>query len=202
MRIYPITTRLIETENALNENKTPDISEFPNSPIKNNVIKDSSEISETISLNPNQINVEAKKFQFKESDELGVTDRLQGVKKWDNYQAGLVSVYKYSDGTFSIADGHQRLALAKRLMKEDPGQDIKLNAYVLVVLAVFTLKDTLLPSPRNFSHLSTKSFQHTEAVNACPPFLSFHSFKTVRNCIYDMPNICWDIFLSRYFTEG
>jgi dephospho-CoA kinase len=123
-------SRLIETENALNENKTPDISEFPSSPIKNNVIKDSSEISETISLNPNQINVEAKKFQFKESDELGVTDRLQGVKKWDNYQAGLVSVYKYSDGTFSIADGHQRLALAKRLMKEDPGQDIKLNAYV------------------------------------------------------------------------
>ena len=123
-------TRLIKTENALNENKTPDISEFPSSPIKDSFIKDSAEISETIPLSPNQINVEAKKFQFKESDELGVTDRLQGVKKWDNYQAGLVSVYKYSDETFSIADGHQRLALAKRIMKEDPGQDIKLNAYV------------------------------------------------------------------------
>lgn len=123
-------TRLIKTENALNENRTPDISELPSSPIKDSFIKDSAEIKETIPLSPNQINVEAKKFQFKESDELGVTDRLQGVKKWDNYQAGLVSVYKYSDETFSIADGHQRLALAKRIMKEDPGQDIKLNAYV------------------------------------------------------------------------
>ena len=123
-------TRLIETENALNNSETPTITELPSSPIKDSFIKDSAEISETIPLSPNQINVEAKKFQFKESDELGVTDRLQGVKKWDNYQAGLVSVYKYSDGTFSIADGHQRLALAKRIMKEDPGQDIKLNAYV------------------------------------------------------------------------
>ena len=123
-------TRLIETENALNNSETPTITELPSSPIKDSFIKDSAEISETIPLSPNQINVEAKKFQFKESDELGVTDRLQGVKKWDNYQAGLVSVYKYSDETFSIADGHQRLAVAKRIMKEDPGQDIKLNAYV------------------------------------------------------------------------
>ena len=123
-------SRLIKTENALNENKTPDISEFPSSPIKNNVIKDSSEIKGTITLSPNQINVEAKKFQFKESDDLGVTDRLQGIKKWNNYFAGNISVYKYLDGTFSIADGHQRLALAKRVMKEDSKQDIKLNALV------------------------------------------------------------------------
>ena len=123
-------TRTIKAEESLINGKPLDIPELPSSPIKDSFIKDSAEIKETITLSPNQINVEAKKFQFKESDELGVTDRLQGVKKWNNYFAGNISVYKYLDGTFSIADGHQRLALAKRVMKEDPKQDIKLNALV------------------------------------------------------------------------
>jgi len=123
-------SRLIQTEQSLINGTPFNISELPNSPIKDSFIKDSSEIKGTILLSPNQINVEAKKFQFKESDEFGVTKRLKGIKKWNNYFAGNISVYKYLDGTFSIADGHQRLGLAKRIIKEDPNQDIKLNAIV------------------------------------------------------------------------
>jgi predicted kinase len=76
------------------------------------------------------IGVDAETFQFKaEGDEFGVTARLQGVQTFNPYWAGTVSVYEYADGRKVIADGHQRLGLAKRIMAQDPSQDISLHAY-------------------------------------------------------------------------
>ena len=78
------------------------------------------------------IEVDAKTFQFKSGgDEFGVTARLQGITKWEPQWAGVVTVYEYADGRMAIADGHQRVGLAKRIMANDPSQNIKLNAYKL-----------------------------------------------------------------------
>jgi len=80
-------------------------------------------------FNPNDVVIDAKRFQFKaEGDEFGVTKRLKDVKKWDEIKAGVVVLWQ-DDGKFFVADGHQRIGLAKRLSSTDP--DIKINAFVL-----------------------------------------------------------------------
>jgi hypothetical protein len=83
------------------------------------------------SLDPKDIGVDAARFQFKAGgDQAGVTDRLQGVEKWDPMLAGTGLVWRDEQGKMWIADGHQRLGLAKRLTEE--GQEgIRLNAFVL-----------------------------------------------------------------------
>lgn len=79
-------------------------------------------------FDPSDIAVDAKTFQFKEGgDAAGVTDRLKDVKSWDPVKAGQVLVYEYSDGKRFIADGHQRLGLAKRLQKA--GGEEKVTIY-------------------------------------------------------------------------
>ncbi len=83
-------------------------------------------------IDPMDIEVDAKTFQFKEGgDEFGVTERLQGVTTWDKYKSGTVTVYEYADGRMAIADGHQRLGLAKRIRSQDPSQDVRVYAYKL-----------------------------------------------------------------------
>jgi len=80
---------------------------------------------------PNEINVDAKTFQFKSGgDSDGVTKRLSSVEKWDPELAGEIMVYEYADGRTFIADGHQRLALAKRLESKNLDSDVKLIARV------------------------------------------------------------------------
>lgn len=82
-------------------------------------------------FNAKDIEVDAKTFQFKEGgDEFGVTKRLQGVKTWNPYLSGTVTVYEYANGSRFIADGHQRLGLAKRIMAQDPSQDVRLHGYL------------------------------------------------------------------------
>ena len=78
-------------------------------------------------FDPQEIGVDAKMFQFKAGgDEFGVGERLQGVTKWDPAMSGHVSVYEFADGRRFIADGHQRLGLAKRIQSQDPSQKIQL----------------------------------------------------------------------------
>ena len=91
------------------------------------------ENSQTVfSFDPDEIQVDAKTFQFKEDgDAFGVTSKLKNTKKWDARAAGTITVFERLDGSKFVADGHQRLGLAKRLMAEDPSQDIKMNAFVM-----------------------------------------------------------------------
>lgn len=75
------------------------------------------------------IQTDAKAFQYKDGgDESGVTDRLRGVTKWDTDRAGIVWLFERKDGTRVVADGHQRLGLAKRLSGQ--GQDVQVLARV------------------------------------------------------------------------
>jgi hypothetical protein len=81
---------------------------------------------------PTDIEVDANLMQFKSGgDRQGVTERLRGVQQWDPIAAGEVTVWESVDGRRLIADGHQRLGLATRMLADDPAQNIKLNAFVL-----------------------------------------------------------------------
>lgn len=76
------------------------------------------------SFSPGQLGVDPERFQFKAGgDESGVTERLKGVKTWDPIKAGMALVWVDKDGKPWIVDGHQRVALAKRIASEDPAQN-------------------------------------------------------------------------------
>jgi hypothetical protein len=75
-------------------------------------------------FDPATIETDAKTFQYKSGgDEFGVTDKYRSVKVWDPSKSGQVIVYEYADGRRVIADGHQRLGIAKRILAEDPDQN-------------------------------------------------------------------------------
>jgi hypothetical protein len=83
-------------------------------------------------FDPRDIGVDARTFQFKGGgDEFGVTDRLQFITEWDPQLAGVVTVYEYADGRLFVADGHQRVGLARRLMAQNPDLNIQLYGYRL-----------------------------------------------------------------------
>lgn len=84
----------------------------------------------TRALDPDEIIVDAKRFQFKSGgDEAGVTDALKGVKKFDPLKAGRIIVWEDNEGRLFAADGHQRVGLAKR--SKAAGQQVTLDAAVL-----------------------------------------------------------------------
>ena len=65
------------------------------------------------------LKVDAQRFQYKDNgDDEGVTTALKGVKRWDQAKAGQVIVWQAEDGTYYVADGHQRSGLARRLKAE------------------------------------------------------------------------------------
>ena len=71
-----------------------------------------------VRLDPDEIELEPKVFQFKTVEvdpETGVSPKLKGITEWDQDAANVVMVFEYADGRKVIADGHQRLALAKRI---------------------------------------------------------------------------------------
>ena len=76
-----------------------------------------------VAFDPDEIKVDAETFQFKEdtADQFGVVDDFRNVDVWDQDKAGVVTVYEYRDGNVFIADGHQRLGIAKRA--KEKGQE-------------------------------------------------------------------------------
>ena len=127
-------SRLTAAQAAIENNQAPKITPEPNAPIKPSVAAQAADNLDGVlyTLDPDIIEVDAKTFQFKSGgDEFGVTERLQGITTWDKYKAGVVTVYEYADGRLAIADGHQRLGLAKRIRSQDPSQDVKVIGYKL-----------------------------------------------------------------------
>ena len=82
---------------------------------------------ETQTFKPSELLTDAKTFQYKEnSDENGVTDRMNGVEEFDPLYAGKIIVYQNKDGKKYVVDGHQRLGLAKRA----GGDNIRLEGFL------------------------------------------------------------------------
>lgn len=76
-----------------------------------------------ILIDPDIIEVDAKLFQFKEGgDKFGVTERLQDVTEWDPVKSNVAILYETKEGKLFIVDGHQRVALAKKLKAEQTEQ--------------------------------------------------------------------------------
>tara|TARA_R110000751_G_scaffold40935_2_gene96579 strand:+ start:8717 stop:11134 length:2418 start_codon:yes stop_codon:yes gene_type:complete len=125
-------SRLEAATIAINTNTAPNMPNDPTAPINAQAAIEAQDVDTIYRVEAKSIEVDAKTFQFKSGgDEFGVTARLQGITKWEPQWAGVVTVYEYADGRMAIADGHQRVGLAKRIMANDPSQDIKLNAYKL-----------------------------------------------------------------------
>ena len=88
------------------------------------------EAASVVDFKPDELLVDAQRFQFKSGgDTEGVTERLQGVKKWDPIQSGVVLVWQDRDGNNYVVDGHQRSGLARRLYEDDPS--VRLTARML-----------------------------------------------------------------------
>jgi hypothetical protein len=68
-----------------------------------------------------EIKVAPETFQFKQGyeSETGAGLALKDVKKWDEGLGGVVTLWKSPDGEQFVVNGHQRLALAKRLGVKD-----------------------------------------------------------------------------------
>jgi hypothetical protein len=79
-------------------------------------------------FNPQDLATDAVAFQYKGGgDAAGVTDRLKHVTAFDPLASGKTLVFERADGTRVIADGHQRLGLAKRLGETDTS--VKLDGF-------------------------------------------------------------------------
>ena len=71
-------------------------------------------------LSPDEIEFDPARFQYKikATATTGEVGSLSGVKKWDPNLAGVISVWQDADGKTYVVNGHNRLALARRLGAE------------------------------------------------------------------------------------
>lgn len=77
------------------------------------------------------LGTDARTFQYKSgADAAGVTDRLTSVRQWDATASGKAFIFERNDGSRVVADGHQRLGLARRLLADDPDGDFALDGYL------------------------------------------------------------------------
>ena len=84
-----------------------------------------------VRLNAADLEVDAATFQYKsEGDEFGVTEVLRDEKEWIPSWSGTLTVYEYANGKRVVADGHQRIGFAKRVMAQDPSKNIEVNAII------------------------------------------------------------------------
>jgi hypothetical protein len=82
-------------------------------------------------FDPASLKTDATTFQFKaDGDREGVTARLQGVQSWDPASSGKVLVWENAAGDRFIADGHQRLGLAARLVERGFEEKPRLDGYL------------------------------------------------------------------------
>lgn len=92
----------------------------------------SRQFSELQKFRPEDLVTDAKAFQYKaDTNAEGVSDRLKGVSEWNPWMSGKIMVYERATGEKVIVDGHQRLALAKRIDAENPRASIRLDGYML-----------------------------------------------------------------------
>jgi hypothetical protein len=86
--------------------------------------------SGTQEFDPDTITADPDRFQFKgNTNEDGVSPYLMSITEWDSFASGIVLVWEQKDGQRFIVDGHQRLALAKRLKGQ--GQEAVLEGLLL-----------------------------------------------------------------------
>lgn len=89
--------------------------------------------AQLLDVDPLVLKTDAQTFQYKTgADPEGVTSALRDVTEFDRRLAGVSLIWERADGARFVADGHQRLALAKRALAagQDPAE-VRLNGFVL-----------------------------------------------------------------------
>lgn len=82
-------------------------------------------------FDPMTVEADPSAFQYKAGgDAEGVTERLRGVEVWDPVAAGRSILFERRDGTITIADGHQRRALARRLIETERDPSAMLDGFL------------------------------------------------------------------------
>jgi hypothetical protein len=119
-------------------------------------------------FDPTRITADPESFQFKGGgDAAGVTERLRGVSKWDPVAAGKAVVFERVDGTLVIADGHQRLGLAKRVSAS--GQQARLDGYLFRERDGWTPKDVrAYAALKNIKELSGAALDMAKVIRERP----------------------------------
>lgn len=118
-------------------------------------------------FNPQEIHADPETFQFKSGgDDAGVTDRMKGVKVWDPLSAGKAIVYERANGELVIADGHQRLGLAKRLNTQ------RLDAFLFREADGWTPEDVrAYAAMKNLKELSGSPLDMARVMRARPDLI-------------------------------
>ena len=80
--------------------------------------------SDFVMMRPSDLKVDPERFQFKASDEKGVTGALQGVTKWEPALANPLTAWQSDAGDTFVVNGHQRHDLGTRA--EAAGQDVQM----------------------------------------------------------------------------
>ncbi len=93
----------------------------------------------TETVKPSELTLDPQRFQYKESNDKGVTGALAGVNKWEPLLANNITVWRGKDGKTYIVNGHQRYDLASRA--EAGGQDVNMQAHVLKESDGYTAED-------------------------------------------------------------
>ena len=96
-------------------------------------------------LDPDQIETDPEIFQFKTGgDEFGVSPKLKSENVWNQDAANVMMIYEYENGRKVIADGHQRLGLAKKIKAQKDGQKPYILASVRREVDGWTEAETML----------------------------------------------------------
>ncbi|RIY03266.1 hypothetical protein D3218_00375 [Aureimonas flava] len=123
-------------------------------------------------FDPETVGTDAVAYQYKGGgDDAGVTDRLRGVKRWDPTASGKVMIHERTDGARFIADGHQRLGLARRL-KAEGDASVRLDGYLFREADGWTAEDVrALAAKKNMQEGSGEAIDAARVMRDRPDLL-------------------------------
>ncbi|WP_062222269.1 hypothetical protein [Aureimonas sp. D3] len=154
----------------------------PRDPSENIVLSEAAPSAERVEVqgrpvaferfDPRSLDTDAVAYQYKGGgDEAGVTDRLRGVKRWDATASGKVMVHERKDGQRFVADGHQRLGLAKRLQGEGDA-NVRLDGYLFREADGWTAEDVrALAAKKNMQEGSGEAIDAARVMRDRPDLL-------------------------------
>ena len=97
-----------------------------------------------------EIILDPKRFQFRtEVNEKGVTEKLKDADDWDYSKGKGIVVFQDKDGKYYAADGHHRVELAQRLVKQGKTDPEFIDAYVLKETDGWTVKGARIYAMEN-----------------------------------------------------
>jgi hypothetical protein len=194
--------RSIAADEAVKTNSIPVINESAAAPISDAKLKTMGyQVHSARDFSPDELQVDANIFQYKSGgDEFGVTDALKGVTEWDQVRAGTALVYEFADGSRYVADGHQRLGLAKRIQAQDPAQKPMIHAYVIKeVDGVMPAEARVIASIKNIVEGTGSAIDAAKVLRVDPSKIDQMNLPPTSNLVRqarELVNLSDDVFMA------